>query len=298
LDKKNLTGKTIVVTGANSGIGLEAAKILANQGAHVIMAVRNEQKGEDAVAAIKSVNKNTIIEVMKLDLADLSSVRSFVAEFNEKFTKLDILINNAGIMTPPHGQTKDGFELQFGSNHLGHFALTGLLLPLLKNTPASRVVTLSSIAHRGASIYFDNLDGSKGYKPMNFYRQSKLANLLFAKELDIRFKQHGISTISLACHPGITATNLFKLGKKDSPQLLQKLLKWLFQSVEMGVLPTIYAAIEDSLSGGEYIGPDGRGNRTGNPALETPAANVYNRETMEKLWDVSETLTGVVYDFS
>ncbi|MFN7250003.1 MAG: oxidoreductase [Anaerobacillus sp.] len=298
MDKQDLTGKTIVVTGANSGIGLEAAKILANQGAHVIMAVRNEQKGVDAVAALKSVNKNAIIEVMKLDLADLSSVRSFVAKFNEKFSNLDILINNAGIMNPPYGQTKDGFELQFGSNHLGHFALTGLLLPLLKNTPGSRVVTLSSIAHRGASIYFDNLDGSKGYKPMNFYKQSKLANLLFAKELDKRFKQHGISTISLACHPGITATNLFKLGKKDSPQLLQKLLKWLFQSVEMGVLPTIYAATEASLSGGEYIGPDGRGNRTGNPALETPAASVYNRETMEKLWDVSETLTGVVYDFS
>jgi NAD(P)-dependent dehydrogenase (short-subunit alcohol dehydrogenase family) len=298
LDKQDLTGKTIIVTGANSGIGLEAAKILANQGAHVIMAVRNEQKGEEAVASIKSVNKNAVIEVMKLDLADLSSVRSFVAQFNEKFSNLDILINNAGIMNPPYGQTKDGFELQFGSNHLGHFALTGLLLPLLKKTPASRVVTLSSIAHRGASIYFDNLDGSKGYKPMNFYKQSKLANLLFAKELDKRFKQHGISTMSVACHPGITATNLFKLGKKDSPQFLQKLLKWLFQSVEMGVLPTIYAATEVSLSGGEYIGPDGRGNRTGNPALETPAASVYNRETMEKLWDVSETLTGVVYDFS
>nr|WP_306807366.1 hypothetical protein [Mesobacillus jeotgali] len=200
-------------------------------------------------------------------------------------------------MIPPYGKTKDGFELQFGSNHLGHFALTGLLLPLLKNTPGSRVVTLSSIAHRGASIDFDNLDGSKGYKAMKFYGQSKLANLLFAKELDDRFKEHGIDSISIACHPGISNTNLFHLGKGETPPLIKRLVKFITQPAKKGSLPTIYAATEESLKGGEYIGPDGRGNRKGNPALEVPAAGVYNKGTMERLWTVSEDMTGVFYHF-
>lgn len=295
---QDLIGKTSIVTGANSGIGLEAAIILANRGAQVILAVRNQQKGEAAVASIKAENNKAKVEVMKLDLSDLSSVHSFAEKFIERFNSLDLLINNAGVMVPPYEKTKDGFELQFGSNHLGHFALTGLLLPLLKKTTSSRVVTLSSIAHRGATIYFDNLDGSNGYKPMKFYKQSKLANLLFAKELDERFKENGISTMSLACHPGITSTNLFKMGKKEPSNFMKNLLKWLFQSVEKGVLPTIYAATETNLHGGEYIGPDGRGNRTGNPIIEIPAEGVYNKETMKQLWEVSERLTGVVYDFT
>lgn len=296
--KQDLIGKTSIVTGANSGIGLEAARILANRGARVILAVRNQQKGKAAVASIQAKNNQAKVEVMRLDLSDLTSVRSFAHEFINRFDTLDLLINNAGVMVPPYEKTKDGFELQFGSNHLGHFALTGLLLPLLKKTPSARVVTLSSIAHRGASIYFDNLDGSNGYKPMKFYKQSKLANLLFAKELDERFKENGISTMSLACHPGITSTNLFKIGKKEPSNFMKNLLKWLFQSVDKGVLPTIYAATEDHLIGGEYIGPDGRGNRTGNPTIEIPAEGVYNNETMKQLWEVSERLTGVVYDFS
>lgn len=295
---KNLAQKRIIITGANSGVGYEAAKVLSSYGAHVILAVRNLKKGEKAVASILSENNSAKVEVLTLDLADLDSVHAFVKEYEAHYDSLDILINNAGVMVPPYQKTKDGFELQFGSNHLGHFALTGLLLPLLKNSHNSRIVTLSSIAHRGASIYFDNLDGSKGYKAMNFYKQSKLANLLFAKELDDRLKQHGSSTISLACHPGITSTNLFKMGKEDSPDILKKILKWVFQSGEMGALPTIYAATEESLEGGEYIGPDGRGNRTGYPTIETPAAGVYNKETMKKLWEVSESLTGVIYDFS
>ncbi|WNF35140.1 oxidoreductase [Bacillaceae bacterium IKA-2] len=294
---KKLADKTIIITGANSGIGLETAKILSRQGAHVILAVRNQQKGEEAVALIVSENSDAKVEVIGLDLADLKSVHTFVLEFTGRFESLDMLINNAGVMIPPYQKTKDGFELQFGSNHLGHFALTGLLLPLLKKTPSSRVVTLSSIAYRGASIFFDNLDGSNGYKAMKFYKQSKLANLLFAKELDERLKQSGLATISLACHPGVTATNLFKLGKKDAPSFLKILFSRFVQKVEMGVLPTIYAATEDHLQGGEYIGPDGKGNRSGYPTLETPAAEVYNKETMKKLWEVSETLTGVVYDF-
>lgn len=295
---KDLTGKKVIITGANSGIGLEAAKELAKSGAEVTLAVRNVQKGELASAAILKESPQSSVIVMKLDLSDLASVREFAKNITSTFTRLDLLINNAGVMIPPYQKTKDGFELQFGTNHLGHFALTGLLLPLLKKTPQSRVVTLSSLAHRGASIFFDNLDGSKGYKAMKFYGQSKLANLLFAKELDNRLKQHGISTLSLACHPGISSTNLFKFGKKDAPAYAKALMKVFFQPAEKGALPTIYAATEKNLSGGEYIGPDGRGNRKGNPAIETPALGVYDPETMKRLWEVSEKLTNVVFDFN
>jgi NAD(P)-dependent dehydrogenase (short-subunit alcohol dehydrogenase family) len=292
-----LIGKRIIITGANSGIGFETAKALAQKGAEVILAVRNEQKGKLSMNSILKENPQASIVVMELNLADLTSVRDFVKDFSNRYDSLDILINNAGVMIPPYQKTKDGFELQFGTNHLGHFALTGLLLPLLKKTPNSRVVALSSIAHRGASIFFDNLDGSKGYKAMKFYGQSKLANLLFAKELDNRFKQHGISTICIASHPGISSTNLFKMRGKEAPWYLKNLMNVLLQPANMGALPTIYAATEVSLIGGEYIGPDGRGNRKGNPTIEIPASGVYHSETMKKLWEVSEKLTGVIYDF-
>ncbi|MDF2859079.1 MAG: short-chain dehydrogenase [Neobacillus sp.] len=295
---ENLAGKRIIVTGANSGIGFEAAKDFGNGGAEVILAVRNEQKGKQAKEAILKINPQASVEVMILDLADLASIREFAKNFITRYQALDILVNNAGVMVPPYQQTKDGFEMQFGSNHLGHFALTGLLLPLLKKTEGSRVISLSSIAHRGGSISFDNLDGAKGYKPMAFYRQSKLATLLFAKELDNRLKQHGITTISLACHPGISTTNLFKLGKRDAPEFMKKLATLFFQPADRGALPTIYAASEKGLTGGEYIGPNGRGNIKGLPALETPAKEVYTIDTMKKLWVVSEKLTGVTYDFS
>lgn len=293
----NLSGKTAVITGANSGIGFEAAKYFSAKGASVILAVRNESKGQIALESILRENPNAKVNIMKLDLADLKSIRSFAKSFMEKFEFLNLLVNNAGVMIPPYGKTKDGFELQFGSNHLGHFALTGLLLPLLKNTPGSRVVTLSSIAHRGAKIDFDNLDGSKGYKAMKFYGQSKLANLLFAKELDNRFKQHEIESISVACHPGISNTNLFHFGKGETPAFIKRLMKFITQPAEKGSLPTIYAATEDSLKGGEYIGPDGRGNRKGNPAIEVPASNLYNIETMNRLWSISEEMTDVFYHF-
>ncbi|MBT2679433.1 SDR family oxidoreductase [Bacillus sp. ISL-35] len=294
---ENLTGKTAIITGANSGIGFEAAKDFSAKGAFVILAVRNMEKGKAAVEAILQGNPQAKIKLMKLDLADLQSVRGFTKDFVEEYDSLDLLINNAGVMIPPYGKTKDGFELQFGSNHLGHFALTGLLLPFLKTTPGSRVVTLSSIAHRGAKIDFDNLDGSKGYKAMKFYGQSKLANLLFAKELDNRFKQHGLECISVACHPGISNTNLFHLGKGQTPALRKGMVKFFTQPAEKGAMPTIFAATEECLQGGEYIGPDGRGNRKGNPAIEVPAAGVYNKEIMKKLWTVSEELTDVRYTF-
>ncbi|WKA55603.1 oxidoreductase [Planococcus shixiaomingii] len=293
-----LTGKTAIVTGGNSGIGLEAAIVFAERGANVILAVRNEEKGQAARKGILAKQPQARVDVMKLDLADIASVREFADQFKSRFHTLDLLINNAGVMTPPLSKTKDGFELQFGSNHLGHFALTGLLFPLLARTPDSRVVTISSLAHKGAAIDFDNLDGSKGYKAMKFYGQSKLANLLFAMELDKRSKEHGLPIKSMACHPGISATNLFKFGKRDAPQFLKALANRLLQPPAMGALPTVYAATESTLTGGEYIGPDGKGQRKGFPAIDTPHSVANDEATSKRLWDVSEELTGVKFNFS
>ena len=291
--KQDLFEKTIIITGGNSGIGLEAAKMLVKRGAQVVLAVRNEQKGKQAKESILADNSEALVEVMQLDLSDLKSVKEFSEQFMARFENLHILINNAGVMVPPYQLTKDGFELQFGCNHLGHFALTGYLLPMLEKTPNARVVTVSSIAHRGAKIFFDNLNGAKSYKKMAFYKQSKLANLLFAKELDQRLKQRGITTMSVACHPGISTTNLFKLGNRDAHPWLLKIASVFLQSAEMGALPTVYAATNENLKGGEYIGPDGKGNRKGKPTIEVPASEVYNQDTMKKLWDVSEKLTGI-----
>lgn len=290
-----MSNKNVVITGANSGLGLETAKHFVSVGYRVVMAVRNVNKGEAAKKDLLRLFPEGIIEVLCLDLASLSSVHDFVHSFSQKFDSLDLLINNAGVMVPPYSKTKEGFELQFGSNHLGHFALTGLLLPFLEMGEHPRVVTLSSIAHRGGVIDFNNLDGSKGYKAMKFYSQSKLANLLFAKELDDRLKHNGYKTISLAAHPGISYTNLFRLGKEDTPWYIKPLMKLASQPAEKGVLPTIMAATDKKLVGGEFIGPDGTGNRKGNPAIETPRKNVFNRDTMKKLWDVSEQLTSVKF---
>ncbi|KAA9030004.1 oxidoreductase [Niallia endozanthoxylica] len=297
-EQDSLTGKTAIITGANSGIGFEAAKDFAQKGARVVMAVRNEDKGKSARKMILLEHPKAQVEVMRIDMADLKSIQDFTDAVKGQLDSVDFLINNAGVMMPPYSKTKDGFELQFGSNHLGHFALTGHLLSLLKNTLDSRVVTVSSLAHKGSKIMFDNLDGSKGYKKYPFYGQSKLANLMFAKELDKRLKQNDLETISLACHPGISSTNLFKFGKKDAPTFLKNAAAKLLQPAEMGALPTIYAATHPSLKGGEYIGPDGKGRRKGYPSLDTPHSVANDDAVMKKLWEVSEKLTGVVFDFS
>lgn len=298
MEQQTMTGKTAIITGANSGLGLETAKIFAGRGARVVLAVRDIEKGNTAAKDITEECSHAIIDVIQLDLADLDSVHAFAEAFISRFDSLDLLINNAGVMTPPYAKTKDGFELQFGSNHLGHFALTGLLLPLLIRTENSRVVTLSSLAHRKAAIDFENLDGSQGYKGMKFYSQSKLANLMFATELDKRLKQHGISTLSLACHPGISATNLFKLGGREMPRIFSGLMHRYLQPAAMGALPTVYAATDPAIKGGEYIGPDGKGNRRGYPALEEPDPAVKDEALRQKLWEVSEELSGVTFDFS
>jgi NAD(P)-dependent dehydrogenase (short-subunit alcohol dehydrogenase family) len=293
-----MSNKTVIITGANSGLGLETTKYFVSMGFRVVMAVRNVNKGEVAKKELLQLFPEGIIEVLCLDLASLSSVRDFVHSFSQQYDSLDLLINNAGVMVPPFSKTKEGFELQFGSNHLGHFALTGLLLPYLEKGEQPRVVTLSSIAHRGGAIDFNNLDGSKGYRAMKFYSQSKLANLLFAKELDDRLKRNGYKTISLAAHPGISYTNLFRLGKENTPWYIKPLMKLASQPADRGVLPTLMAATDQKLVGGEFIGPDGAGNRKGNPAIEIPHKNVYNHDTMKKLWEVSEQFTSVRYNLN
>lgn len=297
METPNLTGKTAIITGANSGIGLETAKAFAGYGAAVIMAVRNKEKGLHAKEEILRGNSGASIDVLPLDLADLSSVKKFANTCYDRYDALDLLINNAGIMMPPLSYTKDGFELQFGSNHLGHFALTGHLLPFLAKTPDSRIITVSSRAHDRGTLNFDNLDGSKGYKAKKFYNQSKLANLYFALELDKRLKQNGLPVRSIACHPGISVTNIFKWGNRSAPPFARKLANRFLQPPELGALPTIYAATESTLTGGEYIGPDGRGRIRGYPALDTPHSIAQDAVVSEKLWTVSEQLTGVEFDF-
>lgn len=289
------TGKKVLITGANSGIGFEAARILAGQGAHIILAVRSPEKGAETVAALSKVPGHGQLEVVLLDLASLASVAACAAEVAARHTTLDLLINNAGVMTPPYGHTEDGFELQLGINHLGHFALTGRLLPLLLSTPGSRVVTVSSLAHRKGRIDFGNLNGERGYRRMEFYRQSKLANLLFAVELDKRLKVHGHGVKSLACHPGISATNLFKFKGREAPGFLLRLTERLYQSAAQGARPTLHAALAPELEGGEYIGPDGKNQMKGMPTLETPAPQVQDAALRQRLFQLSEELTGVKF---
>ncbi|WP_059170573.1 oxidoreductase [Bacillus sp. FJAT-27445] len=295
----DVTGKRVVITGGNSGIGFEAARVFAAKGADVILAVRNMARGEAAVSIIKAESPNSFIRLMQLDLSEQASIRKFAEEFAARYSSLDILINNAGIMMPPHSKTRDGFEAQFGSNHLGHYALTGLLFGLLKNTAGSRVVTVSSLAAHKARIDFDNLDGSHGYKRYKFYGQSKLANMLFGKELQKKIEGKGLDVMSIICHPGVTHTNL---ASRNSGREMNRLFRLISQAITqptaMGALPTLYAATETSLQGGEYIGPDGKKKRKGYPTKDPVIERIYDAETAVRLWDLSEELTGIAYDFN
>lgn len=292
----DLGGKRVIVTGGASGIGYAASKELASHGADLIIAVRNTVKGEKAAERIRAQHPAARVTVMHIDLGDLASVRQFASEFAGRYDRLDLLINNAGVMVPPYSKTKDGFELQFGTNHLGHFALTAHLLPLLMATSFSRIVTVSSIAARRAKIRFDNLDGSKGYSPMPYYRQSKLSNLLFAIELQKRLERAGASAISVACHPGISVTNLLSRGSgKETGELMKWIMGIVAQPAGWGALPTLYAATDPDLRGGEFIGPDGPGNTKGYPVLTNDAAKLFDQALASRLWNVSEELTGVRY---
>lgn len=286
-------GKVVIVTGSSSGIGYEAARVIANKGAEVIIAVRSLDKGEAAAQKIRSQYKDADVKVMKLDLADLSSVKTFAEEFRSKYSRLDRLINNAGVMIPPYSRTKDGFELQFGTNHLGHFALTGQLSEILAATPDSRVVNVASGAHKFGKIDFDDLTWEKrGYTAWRAYGMSKIANLYFTYELNRRLKAAGIGTIATAAHPGYTATEL----QRTMPlAFLGNTL--LAQGISMGTLPTLRAAYDKDAMGGEYYGPNGFMEMWGYPVL-VESNDLSKDETIAaKLWDVSEGLTGVKFGF-
>ncbi len=257
-------GKTAIVTGANTGIGFETALALAEKNAHVIMACRNLQKAQVAKANILTKFPKASIEMIQLDLNSLQSVRDFVVEFSKNHQKLDLLINNAGLMIPPLMRTKDGFESQLGVKYLGHFLLTGLLLPVLEKTTGSRVISLSSIAHRNAQINFKDLNSEKSYSRFKAYGQSKLACLMFAYELDRRLKKKGSTVKSIAAHPGVSNTELARYVPKVFYFLLYPLFMMMTQSPENAALPSLYGALVEDLKGGEYIGPTSRNEMKGN----------------------------------
>ena len=291
-DIPDQSGHTAVVTGANSGLGLVIARELANHGATVVAAVRNVTKGRDAFAG-------TPVDVRELDLADLDTIRAFAEQFAGDHQRLDLLVNNAGIMAAPRRLTKDGFESQLGTNHLGHFALTGRLLPTLKAASAPRVVTMSSGMHRIGTIKFDDLQREHGYNNWLAYGQSKLANLEFCFELQRRATAAGSPLLSLAAHPGYAATNLqFAAPAHQYEKWFMSIGNKLFaQSAEMGALPALYAATVPGLMGGTYVGPDGFMEQRGHPKVVTAAGKAYNQNDWRRLWEMSEQLTGVHYEF-
>jgi NAD(P)-dependent dehydrogenase (short-subunit alcohol dehydrogenase family) len=298
-DIPDQSGRLALVTGANSGLGLVDARELARAGASVVLAVRDPAKGEQAAAGIRAEIPGAALEVRELDLADLGSVRSFAERLSSEHERLDLLVNNAGIMAAPRRLTKDGFESQFGTNHLGHFALTGLLVPRLLAASAPRVVTESSGLHRRGTMNFDDLQGERSYNRWNAYGQSKLANLMFCFELQRRATAAGTQLLSMAAHPGYAATNLQFAGPTRSyERIFMAIGNRLFaQSAEMGALPTLYAATFPELPGGSYVGPDGRGEQRGYPRIVSAARKAYDEDAWRRLWEVSEELTGVHYEF-
>jgi len=298
-DMPDLSGKVIVITGGNSGIGFEAAKEFARKGAHVVLACRNMEKARSAMEDIVAVIPEASVEIMDLDLASLSSVHQFADAFKANHDRLDILVNNAGIMMVPYGETEDGFESQFGVNHLAHFALTGLLLEPLLATPGARVVTISSNAHQRGEMDFDDLGFQNGrsYNRSEAYNRSKLANLLFTKELQRRFEESGADIITVAAHPGVSTTHLADhLLEGPYVELVRPLAGRIFQSAAMGALPTLRAAVDPFARGGDYYGPDGFNSFRGYPVKITPSPAAQNTADARRLWEISEHLTGVTYD--
>jgi len=294
-DIRDQTGRVALVTGANSGLGLVVARELARKGALVVLACRNMEKGRGAHSETAAAATGPEPELEELDLASLDSVRGFAERFKEKHDGLDLLVNNAGVMASPRRLTQDGFELHLGTNHLGHFALTRLLLPLMEGREDARVVTVSSNAHKTVrGIAFDNLNGERRYFRWNAYGQSKLANLMFALELDRRLRARGSTVKSLAAHPGYATTNLQSAAAPPFDRLVMKLTDAAVgQSAEMGALPVLYAATVPGLESGTYAGPDGIGEHRGHPKVVQPNRAARNENSARRLWDVSEELTGV-----
>ncbi len=292
------SGRRFVVTGANSGLGFETARQLALHGARVVLAGRSEAKGLAAVTRIRTERPDARVEFGMLDLADLDSVRAFAATLASDPGTVDVLVNNAGVMFPPRVLTRQGNESQFAINHLGHFALTGLLFEKLRGGRDARVVTVSSLEHRRGSIHFADLTGERSYSPRSFYRQSKFANVLFGLELDRRVRAAGIPVRSLLVHPGWASTNLQTSAPKGAMKQVLKLGNRLFaQGAETGALCQLYAAVDPGAESGRFYGPDGLGELRGHPTEVQPTASAKDEETARRLWELSEELTGVTFNF-
>jgi NAD(P)-dependent dehydrogenase (short-subunit alcohol dehydrogenase family) len=291
-DIPDQSGRTAVITGANTGLGFETATALAAHDANVVLAVRNPEKGNDAARRIEQATPGASVTVQQLDLTSLESIRAAAEQIRSNHDTIDLLINNAGVMMTPKATTKDGFELQFGTNHLGHFAFTGLLLDRLLPVAGSRVVTVSSIGHRFGRIRFDDLQWEREYNRVRAYGQAKLANLLFTYELQRRLR--GTSTIAVAAHPGGSRTEL----SRNLPPVVaaaSRLLEPLFQGADMGALPTLRAATDPNVLGGQYYGPDGFAEQRGYPKVVASNDRSHDVEVQRRLWTVSEELTGVTY---
>jgi NAD(P)-dependent dehydrogenase (short-subunit alcohol dehydrogenase family) len=296
-DIPDQTGRVAVITGANTGLGYETALALAGHGAQVVLAVRNLDKGKDAAARIAAAAPHADVALQELDLTSLESIHAAAGQLRAAHDRIDLLINNAGVMWTPKGTTKDGFELQFGTNHLGHFALTGLLLDRILPVAGSRVVTVSSIGHRIlANIHFDDLQWERRYNRVAAYGQAKLANLLFTYELQRRLAPHG-TTIAAAAHPGGSQTEL----SRNLPPLLRRVFTrvepLVAQDAATGALPQLRAATDPGVLGGQYYGPDGIGETQGHPKVVASSAKSHDVDVQRRLWAVSEELTGVVYPF-
>jgi NAD(P)-dependent dehydrogenase (short-subunit alcohol dehydrogenase family) len=291
-DIPDQSGRTAVITGGNSGIGYEAARYLAGRGASVVLACRDAGRAKAAADRLAGQVSGARLDTLELDLASLESVREAAGQIRERHPRLDLLINNAGVMMPPHGVTADGFELQFGTNHLGHFALTGLVLPALLDVPGSRVVTVSSNGHKMGRIRFDDLQFERRYQRMAAYSQSKLANLMFTYELQRRLAAADAPTIAVAAHPGTSDTALVRhlpgwmqAGSRLVPN----------QNAAMGALPTVRAATDPAAVGGEYFGPAGFGEFSGPPKIVRSTGRSHDEAAQRRLWAVSQELTGVTF---
>ena len=296
-DIPDQSGRVAVITGANTGLGYETALALAEHGAHVVLAVPNLDKGKDAAARIAAAAPQADVALQELDLTSLESIHTAAGQLRGAHDRIDLLINNAGVMWTPKATTKDGFELQFGTNHLGHFALTGLLLDRILPVAGSRVVTVSSIGHRiRAGIHFDDLQWERGYNRVAAYGQAKLANLLFTYELQRRLAPIG-TTIAAAAHPGGSQTEL----SRNLPPLLHRVFSvvepLVAQDAATGALPQLRAATDPGVLGGQYYGPDGFGETRGYPKVVASSAKSHDVDVQRRLWAVSEELTGVVYHF-
>jgi len=294
-DIPDQTGRTVVITGANSGLGRASASMLAGAGAHVILACRNAQKATKAADDLRSTHPSTRIDVRELDLASLASVRRFADDLVASGQRIDLLMNNAGIMAVDRGTTEDGFELQFGVNHLGHFALTGLLLPvLLANPDGARIVNVSSMGHRAGRMDLDDPNAEhRQYRRWPAYFQSKLANLLFTAELHQRLSRSNSRVLAIAAHPGTATTELGKVGSSASNWVIRRAFFAMVRGPEPGALSQVRAATDPTVRGGDYFGP--RWMMAGRPQLETPSKRARSTTDAARLWELSERLTGVTY---